>query len=198
MAPFLFSLVSLFFSFLSLFFLFSFSFPCSYRTKLEVEISSHRESSKNADLALSRLRETLDRERDLQMESLTSEKSQMERMYKQKLHVEVERHQHVHSSLRLQLTAATETITSLEAKIRLSERERSSQLRSKDEELLGALETSRAENAEVHRATIDHYENTIADMQASLVATRAKLSELESKHARDVEDVSFFFFFFFF
>jgi hypothetical protein len=158
-------------------------------TKLEVEIASHRESSKNADIALSRLRETLDLERDIQVTAIKDEKQQMERLYKQKLHSEIEKHQDVHSTLRLHLNELNETTTELQAKLRLAERERGSQLRSKDEELLRALENSRLEHQEAHKATVAHYENTIKDMQTSLVLTRGKLNEVELKHARNVENV---------
>jgi centromeric protein E len=158
-------------------------------TKLDVEIASHRESSKNADIALSRLRETLDLERDIQVTSINDEKQQMERLYKQKLNSEIEKHQDVHSTLRFQLNEMNETTTELKAKLRMAERERASQLRLKDEELLRALENSRLEHQEAHKSTVMHYENTIEELQSRLVLTRAKLSDLEAKHAKNVEIV---------
>jgi len=161
----------------------------SIKNQLNVEISSHHESSKNADLALSRLRDTLDRERDLQVTSLNEDKLQAERHYKQKLSSEIDRHQTHANQLRVQITSMTETMTELEAKLRLLERDKTSQLRQKDEELLKAMEKNRIEHSNAHKTTVQHYESTIHDLQASLVATRARLSDVENKHQQDVDEI---------
>lgn len=167
-------------------------FTVKYETlvnKFNAEIKAHRESSKNADLALSRLRETLDRERDIQVTSLTNDISSLERNYKTKLHKEIERHQNLHNTLRINISNLNETISELEAKIRLCDREKSSALRQKDDELMRALEKSRIEHQDSHAQIVTHYETTISDMQATLLITRNKLNQLETKHTMDVHNV---------
>lgn len=63
-------------------------------------------------------------------------------------------------------------------------------MRAKDEAVIEALESGRAEHAEAHSATVKHYERTIAELQASLAAARAKMSDMEVQHAFSIKEAT--------
>ncbi len=150
---------------------------------------TQREASAAAEAALKRLRETLQAEREAQVRSMLEEKERAVRTADQRFHAEVHRHQEHHRHIRAQLTASNDRIAALEAQLRLGQREKEAQLRSKDEAVLDALERARREHADAHASTVEHYEQTVAELQTSLAATRAKLADVEERHATAVRNV---------
>ena len=63
-------------------------------------------------------------------------------------------------------------------------------MRAKDKAVIDALESGRAEHAEAHSTTVKHYERTIAELQASLAAARAKISDMEAQHAFSIREAT--------
>ena len=63
-------------------------------------------------------------------------------------------------------------------------------MRAKDEAVIKALESGRAEHAEAHLSVVKQYEGTIAELQTSLAAARAKISSVEAQYAHSMQEAT--------